>query len=261
MQRRQPVSGSGAGKGLFRTADRRVPPECSTSTQPFNTGELAFANQHIQVLPDPIPEDPSQVRVLVVVEGAHDIEFLTRISTLLHSAHPTLPDLAAMERDRELIFLPIGGHPRAWLRRLAPLQLSEFHLYDGEMPPEREQREEFISQINQRIRCRAVLTRKRSLENYLHPQAIQAVADITLEFGDHDCVASEVAQRVFDSRHADYSWKQLTRRIRVRLRNRAKHWLNTSAVEQMTLPLLQERDPDGEIISWLETIGQLAETT
>ena len=260
MQRRQPVSGSGAGEGLFRTADRRVPPECSTSTQPFNTGELAFANQYTQVLPEPIPEDHPQVRVLIVVEGAHDIEFLTRISTLLHRAHPKLPDLAAMECDRELIFVPIGGHPRAWLRRLAPLQLSEFHLYDGEMPPEREQREEFISQINQRIRCRAVLTRKRSLENYLHPQAIQAVADITVEFGDHDCVASEVAQRVLDSRHADYSWKQLTRRIRVRLRNRAKHWLNTSAVEQMTVPLLQERDPDGEIISWLETIGQLAES-
>ena len=28
----------------------------------------------------------------------------------------------------------------------------------------------------------------------------------------------------------------------------------------MTVPLLQERDPDGEIISWMETIGQLAET-
>ena len=214
----------------------------------------------MQVLPDPIPEDPQPVRILVVVEGAHDIEFLTRISTLLHSAHPTLPDLAAMERDRELIFLPLGGHPRAWLRRLAPLQIPEFYLLDGEASPEREQREELVAQINRRIRCRAVLTRKRSLENYLHPQAIQAVADIALEFGDHDCVASEVAQRVFDSRHADYSWKQLTRRIRIRLRNRAKHWLNTSAVEQMTLPLLQERDPDGEIISWLETISQLAET-
>ncbi|MCA9005071.1 MAG: hypothetical protein KDA70_07325 [Planctomycetaceae bacterium] len=211
-------------------------------------------------MPDPIPEDPSQVRVLVVVEGAHDIEFLTRISTLLHTAHPTLPDLAAMECNRELVFLPIGGHPRAWLSRLAPLQLPEFYLLDGEASPEREQREELVAQINRRIRCRAVLTRKRSLENYLHPQAIQAVADITLEFGDHDCVATDVAQRVFDSSHEGYSWSQLTRRARVRLTNRVKHWLNTSAVEQMTLPLLQERDPDEEIISWLATIGQLAKT-
>ncbi|QDT91584.1 hypothetical protein [Gimesia algae] len=140
------------------------------------------------------------MRVLVVVEGTHDIEFLRRISTLLHADQPALPDLAAMERKGELVFLPIGGHPRAWVRRLAPLQLPEFHIYDGETSPESEQREEMVAQINQRIRCRAVLTQKRSLENYLHPRAIQAFANISPDFGDHDCVASEVAQRVFDSR-------------------------------------------------------------
>ncbi|MBN72933.1 MAG: ATP-dependent endonuclease [Gimesia sp.] len=185
---------------------------------------------------------------------------MTRISTLLHAEQSKLPDLAAMEGNGELIFLPIGGHPRAWIKRLAPLQLAEFHLYDAEASPESEQREEMVAQINHRPRCRAVLTQKRSLENYLHPRAIQAVADIRPEFGDHDCVASEVAQRVFDSRHEDYCWELLDRRPQIKLRNRAKHWLNTSAVEQMTVPLLQERDPDGEVISWLETIAQLAET-
>ncbi|WP_299469100.1 hypothetical protein [uncultured Gimesia sp.] len=200
------------------------------------------------------------MRVLVVVEGTHDIKFLRRISTLLHAKHPTLPDLAGMERNKELIFLPISGHPQAWGKRLAPLNLPEFHLYDREQSPVTELRQQTVATINQRCCCRAVLTSKRSLENYLHPRAIQTVANITPEFGDHDCVASEVAQRVFDSTHNDYSWSQLTRRARVRLTNRVKHWLNTSAVEQMTVPLLQERDPDGEIISWLETIGQLAET-
>jgi hypothetical protein len=200
------------------------------------------------------------VRVLVVVEGTHDIEFLTRISVLLHAEQPTLPDLAAMEGNGELIFLPIGGHPRAWTRRLAPLQLPEFYLFDGETPPETAHRETLVAQINRRPRCRAVLTQKRSLENYLHPRAIEAVANITPTFGDHDCVASEVAQKVFDSRHDDYCWERLDRRPRVKLANRAKHWINTSAVEQMTVSLLQERDPDGEIISWLETIGRLAET-
>ncbi|QDT29874.1 hypothetical protein Enr10x_52310 [Gimesia panareensis] len=158
------------------------------------------------------------------------------------------------------IFLPIGGHPRAWIRRLAPLQLPEFYLFDRESPPETEQRETLVAQINRRPHCRAVLTQKRSLENYLHPRAIETVANITPEFGDQDCVASEVAQRVFNSRHEDYCWELLDRRPQVKLRNRTKHWLNTSAVEQMTVPLLQERDPDGEIISWLETIAQLAET-
>lgn len=214
----------------------------------------------MQKLPGRIVQHPPPVRVLVVVEGTHDIEFLTRISTLLHAEQPALPDLAAMVGNGELIFLPIGGHPRAWISRLVPLQLPEFYLFDRESPPETEQRETLVAQINRRTHCRAVLTKKRSLENYLHPRAIEAVADIMPEFGDHDCVASEVAQRVFDSRHDDYSWERLDRRPQIKLRNRAKHWLNTSAVEQMTVSQLQERDPNGEIISWLETISQLAET-
>lgn len=200
------------------------------------------------------------MRVLVVIEGTHDIEFLTRISTLLHADDPTLPDLVGMERNSELIFLPISGHPQAWGKRLAPLNLPEFHLYDREESPVTELRQQTVATINQRCCCRAMLTSKRSLENYLHPQAIQDIADIAPQFGDQDCVATDVAQRVFDNTHDDYSWSQLTRRAQVRLTNRVKHWLNTSAVEKMTLPLLQERDPDGEIISWLETIGQLAKT-
>tara|TARA_R110002095_G_scaffold207145_1_gene191813 strand:+ start:2161 stop:2799 length:639 start_codon:yes stop_codon:yes gene_type:complete len=211
-------------------------------------------------LPELIKEDHHSVRVLVVVEGIHDIEFLTRISTLLHTDDPALPDLATMEHNRELIFLPISGHPQAWIRRLAPLNLPEFHLYDREQSPVTEQRQQTVDTINQRHRCRAMLTKKRSLENYLHPQTIQAVAGVALDYGDHDCVATVAAQRIFESSHGNPNWKQLTKRARVRLTNRVKHWLNTNAVEQMTIRLLQERDPNGEIISWLESIIQLAET-
>ncbi len=200
------------------------------------------------------------MRILVVVEGIHDIEFLTRISSLLHSENPALPDLATMERNRELIFLPISGHPQAWIRRLAPLNLPEFHLSDREQSPVTEQRQTTVAAINQRDRCRAMLTKKRSLENYLHPQAVQAIAGAALDYDDHDCVATVAAQQIFESSHGRPNWKQLTQRARVRLTKRVKHWLNTSAVEHMTIPLLQERDPDGEIISWMETIGQLAET-
>ena len=201
------------------------------------------------------------MRILVVVEGIHDIEFLTRISTLLHTDDPALPDLATMERNRELIFLPISGHPQAWIRRLAPLNLPEFHLSDREQSPVTEQRQTTVAAINQRDRCRAMLTKKRSLENYLHPQAVQAIAGAALDYDDHDCVATVAAQQIFESSHGNPNWKQLTRRTRVRLTNRVKHWLNTSAVEQMTVSLLQERDPEGEVISWLESISQLAETT
>ena len=44
----------------------------------------------------PLPRTTTQV--LVVVEGPNDIEFLRRISTILHREDPHIPDLADMER-------------------------------------------------------------------------------------------------------------------------------------------------------------------
>ncbi len=48
----------------------------------------------------------------------------------------------------------------------------------------------------------------------------------------------------------------LTARARKRLRNKAKKWLNTRAVEQMTAARLAEQD-GGEVRAWLATIAGL----
>ena len=70
-------------------------------------------------------------RVLVVIEGPHDIEFLRRIGLILRADEPALPDLAAMERQSELIFVPFGGGDLwLWVDRFAALGTPEFHLYD-----------------------------------------------------------------------------------------------------------------------------------
>jgi hypothetical protein len=37
-----------------------------------------------------------------------------------------------------------------------------------------------------------------------------------------------------------------------------KKWLNTQAVERMTLERLTQQDPGGEVLSWLMIIGRLA---
>ena len=57
------------------------------------------------------------VRLLFVVEGLNDIEFLRRISLILHGADDRLPNIAEMQQRGELIFVPFGGgHVRAWSR-------------------------------------------------------------------------------------------------------------------------------------------------
>ena len=54
-------------------------------------------------------------------------------------------------------------------------------------------------------------------------------------------------------------WEELFRRTQTRRRNRVKRWLNTKAVDRMTPQRLAERDPKGEVRSWLEAMMRLAD--
>lgn len=201
---------------------------------------------------------PDAVRLLMVVEGTNDIEFLRRISMMLHANDGTLPDLAEMERRGELVFVPFGGgQVRAWVNRLAPLGRPEFHLYDHELPPETEQRKLAADAVSIRSRCRAVLTSKRCLENYLHPDAIFAAGGIDAHFDDFDCVAELTARKLYQQRPGEVPWQLQPRRAQSRMANRAKHWLNTKVAEHMTLDMLRQRDHAGEIVSWMQSIRAL----
>lgn len=202
---------------------------------------------------------PDTARILFVVEGTNDIEFLKRISLLLHNHDPTLPNLADWERSGELIFVPFGGgHVRAWGERLAPLGKPEFHLYDREVPPETDYRQRAADTVNFRQGCRATLTRKRCLENYLHPAAIQSAGQVEVEFGDFEPVAETTAKQLHATRIGEPPWELLPQRARNRMAHRIKRWLNTTGADQMTVSMLDERDPDGEVLSWLKAINSLA---
>ncbi|MCB9953667.1 MAG: ATP-dependent endonuclease [Planctomycetaceae bacterium] len=196
--------------------------------------------------------------MLLVVEGTNDIEFLRRLSAILHRADPSIPDLGQLELDHQLIFVPFGGgHVRAWSERLAPLNLPEFHLYDHELPPETEHRQAAADCVNQRANCQAVLTRKRSLENYLHPQAIETAGSCSISFDDFDCVAEITAKCLYQQGVINQPWELHSQRARSRMANRAKRWLNTIAVNAMTPELFRARDPDDELIGWLRLMAQM----
>ncbi|MGH9552569.1 MAG: hypothetical protein ACRD3W_24530, partial [Terriglobales bacterium] len=61
---------------------------------------------------------------MVVVEGRHDVSFLTGISSILHRDDAFLPDLRALEQAGEIVFVPVGGGDViAWASRFAPLGL------------------------------------------------------------------------------------------------------------------------------------------
>jgi putative ATP-dependent endonuclease of OLD family len=201
------------------------------------------------------------IQILIIVEGKHDIHFLRRISRMLHLDDARLPDLGAWEEAGRLIFVPTaGGDFLSWAIRLAGLGLPEFHLYDREAPPETELRVRAAELVNRRPGCRAAVTNKRALENYLHPAAIREARGLDLAVADRDDMPETAAWELLARRHAHIHWSSLSRRARKRLRDRAKHWLNTEAVDRMTPARLAERDPPGEVRGWLNVIGTLSQT-
>ncbi len=203
------------------------------------------------------PPSLTQPQVLVVVEGPNDIEFLRRISSMLHRDDHRLPDLADIERQGRLVFAPTGGVDLSTGFRFASLGLPEFHLLDKDVPPATQTRQQVAAMVNSRPNCCAAITSKRSLENDLHPAAIFEASGIQVAFSDDDNVAELVARHAIVSLASGISWDELPARARKRLCYKAKRWLNSRAVEQMTPARLAERDPSGEVRAWLATIARL----
>jgi hypothetical protein len=197
--------------------------------------------------------------ILAVVEGVNDIEFLRRMSCILHEDDPEIVNLAILEHEERLVFVPQGGGDLAsWTYRLAPLKCPEFHLYDREAGSTTTLRLRTAERINRRAACRAFVTSKRTLENYLHPACLWEARGVEIAFDDNDDVAAVAARDAWSKAGKSLDWFELPRRARHRLRDKLKRWLNTEAVMRMSLQRLAERDPAGELISWLVAIAQLA---
>lgn len=235
---------------LTESRDARTPRDCATVTTTENVSRFAGA----------ISSSPGRRPLLFVVEGIHDIHYLRRVSRLLHAHDRSLVDLASWEASGELVFLPFGGGDVwEWTERLAPLGLGELHLYDAETGVETASRLRAVAAVNARPGCRAFLTGKRNLENYLHPAAILEVRGISIQFGEQDHVAELAARACYERLPQSPVWELLPARARKRLRERAKHWLNTAAAERMTPARLRDVDPQGEIVRWLRAAAELAE--
>ena len=220
---------------------------------PIATGQEDAA----QTLPGRDDLSAKGSHLIIVVEGLHDVAFLKRISTMMHSYDIQLPDLLRLEMRGRLTFIPTGGDSLCnWVYRLAGLGHREFHLYDREIAPATAERLRVIEAVNRRHGCVAVLTNKRALENYLDRQAVFEATGTDIEIDDWSDVPHLVAQQVWKMTEVA-TWDDLSRRGRSRLRNRIKRRLNTLGVERMTIERLTIRDPMGEVAGWLRTITRL----
>jgi hypothetical protein len=214
------------------------------------------------VLPD------NGIKLFIGVEGRHDISFLKHTSKILRQAGCDVLDLEKMELDGELIFFPLGGSSLAlWTSRLEPLSRPEFHLFDRDnQPPAAAKYQAEADAINLRDRCKAVVTGKREIENYLHHEAINeaytAVCKINLglvaNFAAFDDVPVKIAEMVHAASGSPTVWAALDEERRNKKVSGAKRNLNEHAASSMTKARLDQVDPDGHVLSWFTEIKTLA---
>lgn len=214
------------------------------------------------VLPD------NAIKLFVGVEGRHDITFMKNMAQMLRAKGMDILDLERMELDGELVFFPLGGSSLAlWTSRLAPLSRPEFHLFDRDnTPPQQPKYQAVADQINQRDRCKAVITGKREMENYLHYVAINEAYEkydialgLTAQFADFDDVPSKVAEQVHLVSGSETKWVGLDDKKRAKKVSKAKAILCDTASKMMTKERLGEVDPEGHIVSWFDDMRQLAD--
>ena len=213
------------------------------------------------VLPD------NSIKLFIGIEGRHDITFLKWMSKLLRAAGIDALDLEQMELNGELIFFPLGGSSLAlWTSRLEPLSRPEFHLFDRDfVPPLAAKYQNEANTINQRARCKALITAKRESENYLHYSAInEAYAQCAIalglgaNFGDFEDVPSKVAEIVHGASGSPTPWVNLDADTRDKKISNAKTRLNNVAASLMTKARLDAVDPNGEVIAWFADMKSLS---
>jgi hypothetical protein len=213
------------------------------------------------VLPD------NAIKLFIGIEGRHDISFLKNIGTILKAAAVDVPDLEVMELEGEVIFFPLGGSSLAlWTSRLAPLSRPEFHLYDRDnMPPAVAKYQLQADQINARDRCKAIITAKKEMENYLHYEAINEAYErdrinlgLAANFAESEDVPLAIAERVHRISGSPVAWAVLDDKTREKKISHAKSRLNSVATMLMTKARLDQVDPNGEVIGWFAEVQRLA---
>jgi hypothetical protein len=180
----------------------------------------------------------NRVRVLLYVEGPTDIKALKCLSHALHLENPdNVPDLL---NDSRISFILSGGSTlKYWVeeRFLREFGRPEVHIYDNDV----KKYLQYVDEINSRSDGSwAVLTKKREIENYLHPDAVEEGIGVRVVIEDNNDVPASF-------RNTQKGWNSSTAKIK----------LADKAFPKMTADRIKERDPDGEVEGWFIKIGEM----
>ena len=221
--------------------------ERTIETVTDNCDELLKTIQNtLGVLPEIYSQNCSTaVKVIVCVEGPNDVQFMYRISHILHEYDNNYIDLSV---DPSIACIPLGGGTlQQWTNYdyLKRLGIPEYHLYDRDGDSHYQA---FCDIVNGRKDgSSARITSKRETENYIHPDAIHEIFGITIHIDDNTDVPKTISTILKQREDSGSS------------ESKVKVKLNTDVVNKMTLERLAESDPRHDIINWLTEIKAMVE--
>lgn len=189
-----------------------------------------------------------RAKVLVCVEGPHDLKFLRNINRLLRDEDDSVIDMFG---DPRVALVVLGGSTlKEWVNQhyLKNLGLPEVHIYDrDELKNGKYKYQDEKDAVNARgDGSIGFLTAKREMENYLHIDAIKDAlpsdsGPITFALSDDCDVETEIK-----------TWQNGKGKIQGRS---IKHWLNEKAASRMNIDRLKERNGYDEIKGWFTEIA------
>ncbi len=201
--------------------------------------------ESLGVLPSIEKEKIKKLKLVVCMEGPTDVDFFKRLSKKIDG------DISIdIENDQRIVLIPLGGSTlKHWVDNnyLRKLNLPEVHIYDGD----KEEYKQIAQQVNNRDDgSRGFTTKKREIENYVHPSIIE---QIFLEL-NHNTLIDKTNSNWIEQ------WDQMDiipviKGNNVPLREiKIKRKICTEGIENMTVELFQELQAYEEIKEWFKAI-------
>ena len=185
-----------------------------------------------------LPDD--RVRLIVCVEGPHDVAALKGLNKIVLDDGADVLDL---ETDERVILIPLGGsNLTQWVNQhyLKSFRRPEFHLYDGD-------EDEYV-EIAESVTARddgsvGVILKKFEMENYIHPEVIDSLLGVQIALDPTLDVPKAISEEL---KNIPLATKRGPANV--------KKFLAERAYAKMTPENLHEVDPDGEVLSWFVTM-------
>lgn len=221
------------------------------------------------ILPDPLAKPG--IKVAVLVEGKTDIDALRSMISVLSAANEIPPF------DETAVFWTIGGGDSTlmdWVERryLDKLAVPQVMIQDSDRPavnqPIDPKKTDWLAEMQARPNVVAFLTRKRCMENYLHPEAVTrqagcAVLPSNLDYDFSDMAAEFLVHIKNSSGTPGYNFNAIDHEgvLLPTTRRYIKRIICAYIMKHMTAPEIKERAnymengvTKNEVLEWIEAI-------